>query len=216
MTLQHLLSLVYHYKSITLRRVGRIGDAAEARVCSIELLRELRTRFPLKELFRFQCLNGMATFSEYLYHPEVTTRIASFLDRIGCQDPDGFVNCVFSECDAIQSESRNLAYISATHHFRQSTASILRRNSPARAREELEKAIAGATALAEQHMDSPAYIQPALLSLAVLVEESRAIKTTKQPSNLAPGAHHCLKSSCGLISISHGFSPSTWKLLAPG
>lgn len=171
MTLQHLLSLVYHYKSITLRRVGRIGDAAEARVCSIELLRDLRTRFPLKEMFRFQCLNGMATFSEYLYHPEVATRIASFLDRIGCQDPDGFVNCVFSECDAIQSESSNLAYISATHHFRQSTASILRRIDPARAQEELEKAIAGATALAEQHTDSPAYIQPALFSLSVLVKE---------------------------------------------
>lgn len=171
MTLQHLLSLVYHYKSITLRRVGRISDAAEARVCSIELLRDLRTRFPSREMFRFQCLNGMATFSEYVSHQDVSNHIEMYLNRLGCQNTDGFVNDVLAECDAIQSTSSNLSYIDACHHFRHLTASLLLPRDPVRAQNEFEKVIADAKALAEKHSDTPTYVKPALHALAVLTSE---------------------------------------------
>ena len=168
MTLQHLLSLVYHYKSITLRRVGRISDAAEARVCSIELLRDLRTRFPSREMFRFQCLNGMATFAEYVYQPEISSRIAMYLNRLGCQDADDFINDVLAECDALQAASSNLSYIDACHHFRYLTASVLLSTDPPRAQNELGKVISDAKTLAEKHPDTPTYVKPALHALAVL------------------------------------------------
>jgi hypothetical protein len=162
--LRHLLSLVLHYQSITLERMGQVEKKLRSRIESVAILQKLRFNYPSNSKYRFQYLFGVAMLRRAIDQLEQANLFPYLASKTKLTSGSVIVDAMVSEIDQLLRDFRKPDYEDACNQFKLEIAGMIQRQNPTRAAEMIQKVIADSTELAKRYPENPNYIKPALMA----------------------------------------------------
>ncbi|MDX1927197.1 MAG: serine/threonine-protein kinase [Pirellulaceae bacterium] len=195
--LRHLLSLVLHYRTVTLERAGQLEEALRSRVDSVAILKALRLEFPNNPKYRFQYLFGMAKIRVVMDRYENAKLLPYMASKIQFASRSEIVNAMIPEIDQLMKDFRKPSYEDACNQFRVDTGFEIKRLNPEKGAEMIEQVIADTKAFAKQHPDKPIYIKPALIAYWKLTSEAEEAKNGELALENAAIASECFEQYLG-------------------
>ncbi len=160
--LRHLLSLVFHYQTITLQRTGSYKESLKRRIDSVALLQKLRFDYPNNAKYRFQYLYGMAMIHSEIHGIVNSELLPYFASKTGFSDGKELVDAMIPEMDLLLRDFPSSTYENACNQFKLDIAVAMQQREPAKATAMINQVIADTLSLTKQHPESPIYIKPAL------------------------------------------------------
>ncbi len=162
--LRHLLSLVIHYQTITLERMGKVKESMRRRIDSVSILQKLRFEYPSNSKYRFQYLYGIAMLRQAIDQLEQANLFPYLASKTNISSGSEIVGAMVAEIDQLLRGFRKPDYENACNQFRLEIAGMINHQNPAKAAEMIQKVIIDATEFAKQHPETPTYIKPALMA----------------------------------------------------
>ncbi len=160
--LRHLMSLVLHYRCLTLERVGQRVEAMNSRINSVGILKNLRFEFPDNSKFRFQYIYGMMMMSEMIDDPLFAELKPALVDKTGHSSGLELINAVLPEMDQLLSDFPQPRYEDACNTFRLTAGRLVSQVDSAKANLLIKRAITDSKTLLQRHPDTLTYISPAI------------------------------------------------------
>ncbi len=170
--LQHLLSVVQHYKSTVLSRSGKAKESMFSRVDSIANLKTLRDRHPKNATYRFQFLYGLAEISPVMSQAPFSQVRPKLSEVMGVSEPHAYAQLLVKEIDNFMRDFDVPVYSEACNSFRVQAATLLMQQDRELGIEQMNVAIRSSQQLADKHPESPSYIKGALIGFWALANDA--------------------------------------------
>ena len=148
--LRHLLSLLLHYRTLTLERVGQMEEALRSRVDSVAILKALRFEFPNNPKYRFQYLFGMSKIRGVMDQIEQAKLIPYLASKVQFSNRSEVVDAMIPEIDQLMKDFRKPSYEDACNQFRLDIGLEIKRQNPEKGAKMIEQMIAETKVFAKQ------------------------------------------------------------------
>jgi serine/threonine protein kinase len=168
--LRHLLSLVFHYQSVTYSRLGKQVEAMQSRIESVSILQKLRFEFPANSKYRFQYLYGLMSTCETIDYSIFSELLSRLAKETGFKSGVEIADAAIPEMDLLQKDFSKPTYEDAVNQFRLNIAKTWEVKNPERARDLVIRAIKDSKSLADRHPDTITYINPAIRGYWILAK----------------------------------------------
>ena len=195
--LRHLLSLVFHYQSVTYSRLGKQVETMQSRIESVGLLQKLRFEFPDNSKYRFQYLYGMVFMCESIDNSEFAELLPRLEKKTGFRNGFEIADAAIPEMDLLNKDFSNPTYDDAVNQFRLTIARILEARDPDKAREWMLQAINDSKLLADRHRDTITYINPAIRGYWQLAASAHRLDDSTGALAYAQEATQCFEEYLG-------------------
>lgn len=195
--LRHLLSLVFHYQSVTYSRLGKTIETTQSRIESVGLLQKLRFEFPNNSKYRFQYLYGMVFLCETIDNSELATLLPRLEKQTGFRNGLEIADAAIPEMDLLNKDFSKPTYDDAVNQFRLTVAKIWETKNPDKARELILRAINDSTSLADRHPETLTCINPAIRGYWQLAGFAHKVDDSMQALAYSQEATQCFDAYLG-------------------
>ena len=195
--LRHLLSLVLHYKAITIQRTGQIRESLQSRIDSVAILQKLRFEYPQNSKYRFQYLYGLAMVRSDVSGLEYTNLIPYLASKTKFSGGTDLVDAMISEIELLLRDFRRPVYENACNQFLLNIAEAIPNSDSEKATNMIKRIIADTLAFAKQHPETPIYVKPAISGHWKLAHNASARGENELALKLASEAADCFEQHLG-------------------